>query len=117
MKSNLRQPPESAEENRPVGDPCRALLAGVLERSHRDLFPEASGEIRKEAIAWFLDDAETPDQNSSTFSFKQIANELNLSAGEVSLLLKRVQEAIHLQEGTYPGYAWDDIPRRKRRIR
>lgn len=70
----------------PKGIPERGLLAGILERAHRDLTDIEMDKI-KQAIKWF------ESWRTGFGSYHYVASALSLSASDVLFLKKAVKRA------------------------
>lgn len=71
--------------------PEKGVLAAILERAYRDLYSNVFDDFR-EAIYWFQDKADTPDDFTKGVYFDQIVEILGLSPSRVLYLETKVVE-------------------------
>lgn len=73
--------------------PEKGLLAAILERAFRDLEANVDVHHRVDAIRWFQGRRIHSRRYTTTFTFEQIANVLELSAYQIEYIMCKVSQA------------------------
>lgn len=76
--------------------PEKRLILAVLERAIRDLAPEATSFVRRNAISWFRAD-HTVLEYQEKFTYEFVKEALELSASQIKKIESKVHEADKLQ--------------------